>query len=580
MNGNLSRSLIFAFFVWPVAISTASLLFQLKAPPEPVKVAEWTFESELPALQIRDGILLLNNQNTTDQTAAALIIPDSPELTGHDNGGTGYTSLVLEADILLTATGQQMQILSKAENDFGYYLYVGSDDHIYFRIKTDTGTLVIKSKNTLSADGKWHHLEAVWDSSAGIYNSHLAVDRVVSCVATEISALTDTTTPLVIGGLYRADNNIGQPFCGHIDNLHISVDRPELLNVSGVPLSDPAVMTGVNLTSQPGFLSMEFVFDQPVTPECHAGTLAQRPDGDLVAAWFGGTHEGHIDVGVWQSVLSGTNWSVPHEVGHGTYSNGTPSATFNPVLYQYPNNGPMLLFYMGGTLDGLLGTLETSLDGGQTWSAPARLPGTIRGASKNKPVLLQDGTLLCPDNSSRLKFDRTRDYGQTWLASAYTPSSEISAVQPTILTYPDGRLQALARSQTGSIITTWSSDNGLTWSALAPTSLPNNNSGIDAVTLADGRQLLVYNHQGVPAGSWGGPRTPLNVAISEDGTSWQAALVLEDESGEYSYPAVIQTADGRVHILYTWNRLRMKHVVIDPAALELRPIINGVWPAQ
>ncbi|MEI8206758.1 MAG: exo-alpha-sialidase, partial [Kiritimatiellales bacterium] len=476
--------------------------------------------------------------------------------------------------------GQQMQVLSKVEGEFGYQLYIGQDGFVNFRIKTNTGILVIKSKNKIFVDENWHHIEAVWDSSAGIYNSHLAVDRVVAWSAPELGVLTDTQGPLSIGGIYRAENNIGQRFCGHIDNVRISVDRPELLSVSGLPLSDPAVMTGTHLTNQPGFLNMRFVYDPPVTPECHAGTLAQRSDGAIVAAWFGGTHEGHIDVGIWQSVFDGTNWAIPHEVGHGTYSNGTPSATFNPVLFQYPANGPMLLFYMGGTLDKLLGTLQTSQDGGQAWSAPVRLPGTIRGATKNKPVLLADGTLLCPDNSGRLKFDRTRDYGQTWLASAYTPYGAISAIQPTILTYPGGRLQALARSQTGAVITTRSSDNGLTWSALESTSLPNNNSGIDAATLADGRQLLVYNHQGIPAGSWGGPRTPLNIAVSEDGISWQAALVLEDEPGEYSYPAVIQSADGLVHILYTWNRLRMKHVVIDPAAFELRPITSGVWPVQ
>jgi len=103
------------------------------------------------------------------------------------------------------------------------------------------------------------------------------------------------------------------------------------------------------------------------------------------------------------------------------------------------------------------------------------------------------------------------------------------------------------------------------------TSLPNPNSGTDAVTLKDGRHLLVYNHSAKA-------RSPLNVAVSADGTTWQAALVLESEPGEFSYPAVIQTADGLVHVTYTWKRQRIKHVVIDPEKLTLRPILNGVWP--
>jgi len=111
--------------------------------------------------------------------------------------------------------------------------------------------------------------------------------------------------------------------------------------------------------------------------------------------------------------------------------------------------------------------------------------------------------------------------------------------------------------------------------------LPNNNSGTDAVTLKDGRQLIVYNHvkpaPDLPRGK--GARTPLNVALSKDGKTWFASLVLEDSPvGQYSYPSVIQTADGLVHIVYTWRRERLKHVVIDPSKLELKQIINEEWP--
>jgi predicted neuraminidase len=69
------------------------------------------------------------------------------------------------------------------------------------------------------------------------------------------------------------------------------------------------------------------------------------------------------------------------------------------------------------------------------------------------------------------------------------------------------------------------------------------------------------------------------VAISEDGLSWEAALELEDsEIGRYSYPAVIQSSDGMVHVVYTWRRERIKYVKIDPDRLKTRPIENGRWP--
>jgi alpha-L-rhamnosidase len=127
----------------------------------------------------------------------------------------------------------------------------------------------------------------------------------------------------------------------------------------------------------------------------------------------------------------------------------------------------------------------------------------------------------------------------------------------------------------------WSSDGGRTWSPMTASALPNNNSGTDAVTLKDGRQLVVYNHvkpdSSLPNGK--GARTPLNVAISKDGKNWEAALILEDSPvSQYSYPSVIQTKDGMVHIVYTWRRERIKHVVIDPSQLKLTPIVNEQWP--
>jgi predicted neuraminidase len=109
--------------------------------------------------------------------------------------------------------------------------------------------------------------------------------------------------------------------------------------------------------------------------------------------------------------------------------------------------------------------------------------------------------------------------------------------------------------------------------------LPNNNSGTDAVTLKDGRQLLVYNHVLPPGTLAKGARTPLNVALSEDGKTWYAALILEDSPiSQYSYPSVIQSSDGMLHFVYTWRRQRIKHAVVDLKKLKLVEIKNGEWP--
>ena len=170
----------------------------------------------------------------------------------------------------------------------------------------------------------------------------------------------------------------------------------------------------------------------------------------------------------------------------------------------------------------------------------------------------------------------TPDMGLTWeRTDALNDKESVFAIQPTILIHVNKKLQMLCRTKSGKIYSAWSTDNGSSWTKLEPTALPNPDSGIDAITLKDGRHLLVYNHIS------SSKRNILNVAISEDGVNWEAAVLLEndsDENNEYSYPAVIQTKDGNVHITYTWKRELIKHVVKDPLKIKTKPIINGNWP--
>lgn len=308
-----------------------------------------------------------------------------------------------------------------------------------------------------------------------------------------------------------------------------------------------------------------FVYDQAPTPECHAATLVETPSG-IAAAWFGGTYEKHPDVGIWFSRLEDDSWSTPVEVVNGIESADRRYPCWNPVLHQAAD-GPLVLFYkVGPSPDTWWGMKAVSPDDGKTWGEPKRLPEGILGPVRNKPVVLSDGRLLCGSSSEhdgwRVHMEWTTDLGETW--SRTGPLNERDnkqAIQPTILTHQDGKLQILCRSRNdGRILTSWSQDLGESWTPLEALSLPNPNSGIDAVTLADQRHLLVYNH--TPKG-----RTPLNVAISTDGRDWRTVAVLESEPGEYSYPAVIQSSDGLVHLLYTWKRQRIKHVVLDPSRL-------------
>ncbi len=362
-----------------------------------------------------------------------------------------------------------------------------------------------------------------------------------------------------------------------------------------------------DLLSQPGVISAEYIFDDAPFPQCHASTIARTPTG-LVAAWFGGTHEKNPDVGIWVSRKLLAGWTRPVEVANGIQYERTDGEVhrypcWNPVLFQAPGPlfpldedqdeaGPLLLFYKcGPDPDSWWGLLMSSDDGGATWSLPRRLPEGIDGPVKNKPVLMDDGTLVCPSSTEndgwRLHMEFTSDLGKTWTRTPpLNDDPPKGGIQPSVLFHrpakPGGpvRWQLIARdhNKDGNLWTSWSEDQGKTWSELTSTGLPNPSAGTDAVTLDDGRQLLVYNHTHGRGPNIGQSRTVLNVAVSDDGVDWQAALVLERANGEYSYPAVIQTCDGLVHITYTWNRQRIKHVVIDPSKLVLRPIVDGQWP--
>ncbi len=332
-----------------------------------------------------------------------------------------------------------------------------------------------------------------------------------------------------------------------------------------------------------GILVDEFIFDQAPFPSCHAATIAETSSG-LVVAWFGGTHERHPDVGIWISRKSGNDWTTPVEVANGVVNDTLRYPAWNPVLYQVPG-GKLLLFYkVGPSPSTWWGMLMRSDDNGNTWSDPEKLPEGYIGPVKNKPVLLDNGRLICPSSTEssgwRVHFEMTEDFGKTWrMVGPINDGKVYNAIQPALLSHADGRLQILCRSKNSMILESWSEDGGLTWSLLKESALPNNNSGIDAVSLDDGRHLLVYNHVKTPPGAPKGYRTPLNVAVSKDGKKWYAALILEDsEVGQYSYPSVIQSADGMVQIVYTWRREKIKYVKVDPSQLKMKKIKNEKWP--
>jgi predicted neuraminidase len=314
-----------------------------------------------------------------------------------------------------------------------------------------------------------------------------------------------------------------------------------------------------------GGTSARFVFEQAPFPSCHASTLVELDGGGLLCAWFGGTRERAPDVAIWTARFDGGAWSIPVKTAE---EPGIP--TWNPVLWREAAGGLILFYKAGPSPETWSGFLKRSRDGGQTWSEPELLPAGLFGPIKNKPVAGLRGEIVAGTSVESYRawtswVDISPDGGRTWSRHGpiAVPGVPKGNIQPALWRCTDGRLRMAVRTteRVGRVCLAESSDDGRTWSPARATPLPHPNSGLDAVKLADGRVLLVHNH--TPSG-----RTPLSLTVSEDdGDTWLVRRALEDGPGEYSYPAVIQARDGRVHVSYTWRRERIKHVVLSPAQL-------------
>ncbi|WP_294470528.1 family 78 glycoside hydrolase catalytic domain [uncultured Bacteroides sp.] len=377
-------------------------------------------------------------------------------------------------------------------------------------------------------------------------------------------------------------------------------------------------------TRNAAILSDEFLYEKASFPECHGATIVEMKNGDLVASFFGGTKERNPDCCIWvcRKPKGAKEWSAPKLAADGVFSLKDPlaalagidstttpvkdakgnliarrKACWNPVLFQIPG-GDLILFYkIGLKVSDWTGWLVRSRNGGKTWSKREPLPKGFLGPIKNKPEYI-DGRIICPSstegsNGWRVHFEISDDKGKTWKmvgpleAELSVPTQNrkegganvddqeggeaikgegakpIYAIQPSLLKHKDGRLQILCRTRNAQIATAWSNDNGDTWSKVSLLDVPNNNSGTDAVTLKDGRHVLIYNNFSTLPGTPKGPRTPLCIAVSDDGISWKPVLTLEDSPiSQYSYPSIIQGKDGKLHAIYTWRRQRIKYAEI------------------
>ncbi len=335
----------------------------------------------------------------------------------------------------------------------------------------------------------------------------------------------------------------------------------------------------------------EFIFQPGSAPfaSSHASTLVELNDGSLLAAWFGGTGEGYRDVAIWSSHRVNAAWSAPVEIAR---EPNTPC--WNPVLFRTKGHRLWLFYKFGPSPSTWTAARKFSDDDGKTWSRAEHLPAGLVGPVRAKPLVLSDGAIVSGASiESYLSWaawiERSTDNGKTWTkfgpivpplgsfdqslgsiatdAASQDPDAEdwkrtFGIIQPSVVSLGGKHLRLYARSTTtiARIAVADSYDNGVTWTAAHLLDLPNPNSGIDAVALKDGRVVLVYNN--TTSG-----RTPLNLAVSNDGEHFKMFLTLEDLPGEYSYPAMISDSGGDLDITYTWQRKAIRYVHIPLSAI-------------
>lgn len=351
----------------------------------------------------------------------------------------------------------------------------------------------------------------------------------------------------------------------------------------------------------------------------HASNIMPLHNGDLLCAWFAGTQEGIADISIYMSrlKLGESEWSAPVQL-----SDDVCRSEQNPVLFPAPDGTVWLIWtaQLAGNQETAIVRCRTSTDYGKTWS-PVHVLFDCPGTFVRQPmVVLENGEWLLPvfycKTAAGRKWTGDEDYsavkisadqGITW--EEYPVSGSIGCVHMNVEQLSDGTLLALYRSRwADSIYMSRSGDNGRTWTEPAPAGLPNNNSSIQFTKLINGHLALVFNNrngqgcrerrlslyddiessdeqqpvmtQTPPAGEklafWGVPRAPLTIAISDNkGKTWSYMRDLEIGDGycmtnnskeklnrEYSYPSIKQTADGNIHITYTYFRQKIKYVCI------------------
>ena len=193
--------------------------------------------------------------------------------------------------------------------------------------------------------------------------------------------------------------------------------------------------------------------------------------------------------------------------------------------------------------------------------------------TRTHPIILGNGKILLPLYSDGFNFGLiaiSEDQGESWKCSLPIVGRGLN--QPSLIERRDGSIDAYMRQdgdEPSSIMISHSADQGYSWTFARKSELPNPGASIEVIRLKRGNWLLAYNDTA-------DGRYSLVVAISDDeGATWKWKKNIENKKGgSYSYPSVIQSNDGLIHMTYSYQNLvkqeSIKYVVFEESWIKNR----------
>jgi predicted neuraminidase len=341
----------------------------------------------------------------------------------------------------------------------------------------------------------------------------------------------------------------------------------------GTPIDKPGAARPIEDLFSPISFSSELIFEKiPGAPSHHCSSIAEAANGDLLVTWYGGSYESSDDEALFMArrKKGERSWSKPEML-----LRNPEQPVGNAVIFVDSLKRVWIVWGRMEASQPLMrnsGWSETRLmyrvseDNGRTWSQDKLFPLDTTGwLPRNLPITISTGELVLPLSDERNDNDlsfvvSTHDNGATWTRSKNMPNADRSGEQPTVVQRRDGSLLAFLRTRP-LLLTSESIDRGMTWSQAKPTEFKCPDAAISMRALRNGNIVFAWNNQE-------NARSPLHIARSvDDGKTWSRPLMLESNPGEFSYPSVFQTGDGKIHVIYTYRRYSIKHVEFDESWL-------------